>query len=269
MRLTVDGHEVFTATGGKPFDAVKPTVVFIHGAGCDRTGWMLPARWFAHHGWSVLAPDLPGHGLSKGAPLTSIDAMVAWLGRLLDAARIERTALVGHSMGGAIAIEAAANFGTRITGLGLIGTAATIAVGPALLEAAQKSPDAAYDMMTAWALSTAAKRGGNPVPGLWMAGGVRRIFGGNAPGVLATDLTACAAWTSGPAAAARVACPAHIIVGALDVMTPAKTGEELARLIPGAQVTRLAGVGHMIPQEAPDPCLDALIAGLSQVKAAA
>ena len=176
MRLTVDGHNVFASTGGRPFDATKPVIVFLHGAGCDRTGWVLPARWFAHHGWSVLAPDLPGHGLSKGAALTGITDMAMWLERLLDVAKIERTALVGHSMGGAIAIEAAAKLGQRITGLGLIGTAAAIPVGPALLEAAQMSPETAYDMMTTWALSARAKRGGNPVPGMWMSGGVRRIF---------------------------------------------------------------------------------------------
>ena len=269
MRLTIDGHEVFAATGGKPFDAAKPAIVFLHGAGCDRTGWVLPARWFAHHGWSVLAPDLPGHGLSKGLALTSIAVMVDWVARLLNGAKIERTALVGHSMGGAIAIEAAAKLGSRITGLGLIGTAATIPVGPQLLEAAHTEPEAAYDMMTTWALSAAAKRGGNPVPGLWMTAGVRRVFGSNAPGVLASDLAACAAWTTGPAAAARITCPAHVILGALDVMTPPKKGEDLAKLIPGARVTRLAGTGHMIPQETPDACLDALIAGFSHMKSAA
>lgn len=269
MRLIVDGHEVFSATGGKPFDAAKPAIVFIHGAGCDRTGWVLPARWFAHHGWSVLAPDLPGHGLSKGAALTSIADMAAWLEHLLDAAKIERAALVGHSMGGAIAIEAAAKLGSRITGLGLIGTAAAIPVGAALLEAAQTAPDAAYDMMTTWALSAAAKRGSNPMPGMWMSGGVRRIFGTNAPSVLATDLAACAAWTSGPTAAAEIKCPTQVILGALDVMTPPKKGEDLAKLISGVCVTRLAGIGHMIPQEAPDACLDALIAGLWPARAAA
>jgi pimeloyl-ACP methyl ester carboxylesterase len=269
MRLTVDGKDVFVATGGKPFDAAKPTVMFVHGAGCDRTGWVLPARWFAHHGWSVLAPDLPGHGLSKGAPLTSVADMAAWVERLLDAAGLPAAALVGHSMGGAIALETAAHAPGRVTALALVGTAATIAVGPALLEAAQKTPDAAYDMMTAWGIGAAAKRGGNAVPGLWLSGGVRRVFGLNAPGVLATDLAACAAWTTGPAAAARITCPTTVVTAALDLMTPAKKGEDLAKLIAGARLTKLGGVGHMIMAEAPDAFLDALIAGLTPTKKAA
>lgn len=269
MRLTIDGHDTFVATGGKPFDPAKRAIVFLHGAGCDRTGWVLPARWFAHHGWSVLAPDLPGHGLSRGPALTTIGDMTGWVEQLLDAVAAPKSALVGHSMGGAIAIEAAARLGARITGLGLVGTAASIPVGSALLEAARKTPETAYDMMTAWALGGPAKRGGNPVPGLWMTGGVRRTFGANASSVLATDLAACAAWTSGPAAAGHIACPAVVITGALDVMTPARKGEELTKLIPGARLTRLTAVGHMVPHEAPDALLDALIAGLGAVAAAA
>lgn len=268
MRLSVDGSAVFIATGGRPVDRAARAVVFIHGAGCDRTGWMLPARHFAHHGWSVLAPDLPGHGLSDGPPLTSVEAMSRWVEHLMDAAGLEQAALVGHSMGGAIAIETAARLPQRITHLGLVGTAAAIPVGPALLEAARTSPAKAYDMMTAWALSPAARRGGNPAPGLWMAGGVKRTFEANAPDVLAIDLTACAAWTTGEALAARVTCPAEVIVAALDVMTPPKRGEALARLIPGAHVTRLDGVGHMIPQEAPDALLRALSAAFAPRAAA-
>lgn len=259
MRLVVDGVETFAATGGKPFAPRKRTVVFLHGAGCDRTGWVLPARWFASHGWSVLAPDLPGHGLSTGKPLTSVAAMAAWTGRLLDAAGAADAVLVGHSMGGAIALEAAALLGKRVTGLGLIGTAAAIPVGAALLEAARTTPDTAYDMMTGWALSASARRGGNPVPGLWMSGGVRRIFDTGATAALAIDLAACAAWSTGPTVAAAVTCPTLVLTAALDVMTPAKKGEELARLVAGARLVRLAGVGHMIMAEAPDACLDALI----------
>ncbi len=269
MYLTVDHHNVFAATGGKPFDPAKPTVMFIHGAGCDRTGWVLPARWFAHHGWSVLAPDLPSHGLSRGAALTSIADMATWVERLLAEAGVSKASLVGHSMGGAIAIETAARLGARVTGLGLIGTAATIPVGPALLEAALKNPNAAYDMMTGWSLSAGARRGGNPVPGLWMSGGVRRVFGASAAGVLATDLAACATWTTGAASAARLTCPAVVVTGSLDVMTPAKKGAELARLIPNARHTNLDGVGHMIMDEAPDAFLEALIAGLTPVATAA
>ena len=64
MHLSVNGSETFVATGGREFDAAQPTVVLLHGAGFDHTAWALHSRWLAHHGHSVLAPDLPGHGRS-------------------------------------------------------------------------------------------------------------------------------------------------------------------------------------------------------------
>ena len=86
MLLKVDGKQVYAATGGRTFDAGKPAIVFLHGAGLDHTVWQLPARSFAWHGHSVLAPDLPGHGRSEGPALGSVADMAAWVGRLLDAA---------------------------------------------------------------------------------------------------------------------------------------------------------------------------------------
>ena len=64
MQLTVNGIDTFVATGGREFDKSQPTIVLLHGAGFDRSTWALHSRWFAHHGFGVLAPDLPGHGRS-------------------------------------------------------------------------------------------------------------------------------------------------------------------------------------------------------------
>ncbi len=262
MELLVNGACVTIATGGRAFDPTRPCIVFLHGAGMDHTCWTLPARWFAWHGWSVLAPDLPGHGRSTGAPLASVRALADWVAALLDAAKIERAALVGHSMGGAIALEAAASQ-ARISGIALIGTAAAIPVSEALLTAARDKPDTAYALMTEWAHGAAARVGGNRVPGIWMTGAARAVFARNAPGVLLTDLTACAAWSSGPAAAAAITCPTLIMMGAGDVMTPPKRGAALAQLIAGSRSITLSGSGHMMMSEAPDACLDALIGHFS------
>ncbi len=269
MELTVDGHKVHAATGGRPFDAGKPAVLFIHGAGCDHTVWQLPARWFAWHGFSVLAVDLPGHGRSQGAPLGNITDMARWAVRVLDAAGVRQAALIGHSMGGSIALEVAAAFPERITRLGLIGTAAAVPVHRALLAAAREEPERAYAMMTAWAHGTAAKMGGNPAPGLWMTGGTMALFARNAAGVLAADLEACSAWKSGPEAAARVRCPALVVIAAKDIMTPAKAGRELAGSIAGSRTVTVDDCGHMLLAEVPDAVLDALIGFFAPAGAAA
>jgi pimeloyl-ACP methyl ester carboxylesterase len=259
MELTVDGRTVYAATGGRPFDAAKPTVLLVHGAGMDHTVWQLPARWFAWHGHSVLAVDLPGHGRSEGPVLGSVPELAQWLGRVMDAAGVERAAVVGHSMGGAIALETAAALPKRVTRIALLGTAAAIPVNAALLDAAREAPERAYQMMTTWSHGQAAKMGGHPVPGLWMIGGSLALLARNAPGVLHTDLAGCAAWSSGPEAAARVRCPALVLMAASDIMTPPRSGAELARLIDGTRTVTLPDCGHMLVAEQPDATLDALI----------
>src|SRR5437763_13040189 len=124
MQLPVNGVETFVATGGREFEVSPPTVVLLHGAGFDHSAWALHSRWFAHHGYGVLAPDLPGHGRSAGAPLATIAEMADWTASLLDAAGAEKARLVGHSMGSLIALETAARHPARVTALSLIGTAA-------------------------------------------------------------------------------------------------------------------------------------------------
>ena len=106
-------------------------------------------------------------------------------------------------MGGAVALEAAAALGARVTRLALLGTAAAIPVSEPLLSAAREEPQRAYQMMTAWAHGAAARLGGNPAPGLWMTGGTLALFARNAPGVLAADLGACNAWHRAPTRRAR------------------------------------------------------------------
>ena len=259
MELKVEGRRVHAATGGRPFEAGKPTVVFLHGAGCDHTVWQLPARWFAWHGSSVLALDLPGHGRSEGPTLSSVRELAAWVGSVLDAAVVRQAVLIGHSMGGSIALEAAAAMPDRVTGVGLIGTAAAVPVHRDLLSAAKETPDRAYAMMTAWAHGADAKLGGNPAPGLWMTGGTLALFARNQPGALHADLAACNAWATGPDAARKVRCPALVILAGNDIMTPLKAGRELADLIAGSRTVTVPATGHMLLAEAPDAVLDALI----------
>ena len=133
MELQVDGATVFCATGGQDFDTALPTTLFIHGASFDRTVWKLQSRYFAWHGSNVLAVDLPGHGRSGGAPLQSIEAMADWLTHVLDAAGVERAALVGHSMGGQVSLDCAGRHGARVRALAILGGALAIPVSAALM----------------------------------------------------------------------------------------------------------------------------------------
>ena len=260
MELTVDGRKVYAATGGRPFDAAKPAVIFIHGAGQDHTNWQLPARWFAWNGYAVLAPDLPGHGRSEGPALPTIEAMAQWIVRLMDAAKLEKAALVGHSMGGGIAVETAAANPERITRIALLGTSLAMPVNEALLTAARDAPELAHRMITTWSLGPQARIGGNPAPGMWMSGGALALLARNQPGTLYAAFNACNLWKTGPEAAARVRCPALVLIGGSDSMTPPKIGRALADKISGCRTVVIPGSGHVMMSEAPDAVLDALIA---------
>ena len=258
MQLSVNGIDTFIATGGREFDKSQPTIVLLHGAGFDRSTWALHSRWFAHHGFGVLAPDLPGHGRSSGAPLPTIADMADWTAALLDAAGAAKAKLVGHSMGSLIALETAARHPAKVSALGLIGTAATMTVGPDLLKAAEANDRAAIDMVSIWGLGFQAELGGSLAPGLWMHSGAQRLLEQCRPGVLFNDLSACNAYQGALAAAAQITVPTTLVLGERDMMTPAKAGKALAAAVPNARTVILSGAGHMMMAERPDELLAAL-----------
>jgi pimeloyl-ACP methyl ester carboxylesterase len=260
MQFIVDGRKIFAATGGKAFDPAKPSVVFLHGAGMDHTVWTLQTRYFAHHGRNALALDLPGHGRSEGPGLTAIAAMADFVARACAVLGIAEPALAGHSMGALVALEFASRNQARA--LALLGAAEAMPVHPKLLDAARKNDHAAIDMIAEWGFGRAAQLGGAQAPGTWMVGGGVRLLETAKGPALADDLAACDAFKGAPEAAAKVTCPALVIVGATDRMTPPVGGRALAKRIAGAATVEILGAGHMMMVEKPDATLDALAAHL-------
>jgi len=258
MELTVQGKRVFAATGGQPIRPELPTAIFLHGSGMDRTVWTLQTRYFAHHGRNVMAVDLPGHGRSEGPALASVGAMADWLIQAMDAAGLEQAALVGHSMGALVALEAASRAPQRVWALALLGVAHRMPVHPDLIAAAEHDEPAAQALVASWGFGRRAHLGGAQAPGLWMLGGGLRLLGHAREGVLATDLKACDAYDGAEAAAARVTCPALLLVGSADRMTPPAQARPLAQKLTEQRTVKLAGAGHMMMIEQPDATIAAL-----------
>jgi pimeloyl-ACP methyl ester carboxylesterase len=258
MELLVEGRKAFAATGGRPFDPAGPAIVFVHGAGMDHTVWALQTRYFAHHGRSVLAVDLPGHGRSDGPAPSSIEGYADWLAALIAASGAAQAALVGHSMGALAALAAAVRHPAKVRALALLGVAARMPVHPDLIAAADANDSLAFELVTAWGYGKPAHLGGHKAPGLWMLGGGRQLLARAAPGVLANDFRACDAYQTGAEAAARVACPTLFVLGAVDRMTSPKAAQPLVEAIKGAETVVLPGAGHMMMVEAPDATLAAL-----------
>ena len=262
MRLVVAGNDVYAYTGARPLDGALPTVVFVHGAGNDHSVWALQSRYFAHHGWNVLAVDLPGHGRSGGDALPSVEAIADWIPAVLDATNIDNAALVGHSLGSLAALESAARRADRVTRIALVGPAAPMPVSEALLDAAQRNDHSAFELITGWSYSAGKKLGGNQVPGVWLTGSALRLLERTRPGVLHADLLACHAHATGVDSAAKVRCPSLVILGARDIMAPPKNAQALIAALPGARVVTLPDCGHALMAEQPDAVLDALRAFL-------
>lgn len=258
MEIVVDGKAVFAATGGKPLKPELPSIVFLHGAGMDHTVWTLQTRFFAHHGRNVLALDLPGHGRSEGPALSSIEDIADWVMRFLDAARLDKAALVGHSMGALVALDAASRAPQRIWALALLGAATRMPVHPDLLKAAKAGDHAAVDLVASWGLGRRAHLGGAQSPGAWMLTSAIRLLERSGDGVLGSDLAACNDYTTAPEAAAKVTCPVLVIAGEIDRMTPVKGARDLAQRFLAARVVVVPGAGHMMMVEQPDHTLDAL-----------
>jgi len=262
MELEINGQKAYAYTGGRPFDNALPCVVFIHGAQNDHSVWGLQSRWFAHHGFSVLAVDLPGHGRSAGSPLSSIEALSDWIELLLEKVGAGDTAknvtLVGHSMGSLTALECAARHPARVARIALIGTAVPMPVSDALLGAALEKEPRAIAMINAWSHSPRGTIGAYGVPGLWHPGVSKRLMERQSPGVLHNDLAACNAYTHGMDAAAALACPAMVISGSKDMMTHPKAAAKLAAAIKDVRSVSLDGAGHALMAEQPDAVLDAL-----------
>ena len=262
MHLTVNDHAAYAYTGGRPFDPSLPVVVFIHGAEHDHCVWVLQTRYLAHHGHAVLAVDLPGHGRSAGAPLASVEAMADWIVALLDAAGVARAALVGHSMGSLIAIECAARHPSRVSAIALVGTAFPMKVSDELLTATRDDEPLAQDMVNIWSHSAYAHYPSNPGPGFWVMGENLRLMQRQKPGVMHADFKACNDYANGLGAAAAVACPALLVTGKRDIMTPPRAARDLGTALRNARAVEIAGSGHALMSEKPDEVLDALRAFL-------
>jgi pimeloyl-ACP methyl ester carboxylesterase len=261
MKLTVRGKEAYAYTGGKPFDPSLPTLAFVHGALNDHSVWTLLARWAAHHGFGVLAVDLPGHMRSAGPALTSVEAMADWLLALLDAAGVKQAALAGHSLGSLVALEAAARAPDRATHLLMFGTAVPMPVSDALLNASRDAPHKAIDMVVSYSFSTLAAKPSYPGPGVWLRGSARGLMHqvlahGGDPLLFHTDFVACNGYTGGLAAADRVRCTSHLILGSFDQMTAPRSTRDIASALKAT--VHLVPAGHFLMQESPDPVLNAM-----------
>ena len=249
MYLHANDRKIFAYTGARSHQEGLESVVFVHGTGMDHTVWLLPARYFSHHQFNVLATALPGHGRSEGPPLKSITDMADWIALFMEASETATATLIGHSMGSLIALEVAARHSSKVEKLALIGVAEKMPVHPDLLAAAKANLPLGRELVVFWGLGKESQIGGHRQPGLWVQGASITLLKLSKSGVLGNDLAASNAYKNGLIAAEKISCPVKLILSENDKMTPLKSGIELGRAIADASVDVIPNCGHMIMLE--------------------
>jgi pimeloyl-ACP methyl ester carboxylesterase len=221
-------------------DREAPALLLAHGAGGTHLDW--PAELRRLPGVTVYALDLPGHGRSEKPGRTSVNDYAADVFAFVQALQLDRVIITGHSMGGAIALQMALDYGHVLAGLVLLGTGARLRVAGAILDNVMADFATAVETITHyyWAAGTA--------PALIAAG--RQALAQNDPALLYQDYLACNAFDlMGQLPAITV--PALVISATADLLTPVKYGRYLAEQLANAQFAVIEGAAHMMMLERP------------------
>ncbi len=250
MHFTVDNRTVNATMAGGSLDATGPAVLLLHGSGMDRTAWQLQTRYLSAHNIRAIAVDLPGHGRSDGPALGSVELLAAWTNAVIEGLQLGPTHLIGHSMGALVAMETAATFPDAVSAVSLLGAAASMGVHPELQAAADADDPKAAALMTSWGHGRVAHTGQHAAPGAWALGGSLQLIARTPPKTLGVDLTLCGAYTGMLDAAAAATCPAQLILGRQDKMTPRKAAQPLIDALDHPTVHDL-DCGHMLMWEEP------------------
>jgi pimeloyl-ACP methyl ester carboxylesterase len=259
----VQGAPLYVYTGGKDFDPTKPTAVFVHGVLNDHSVWILQTRYFANHGWNVLAVDLPGHGRSGGKAPASVQEAAQSIMALLDAAGVSKAMLVGHSFGSLIALHATAENPSRVSRLMMVGTAYPMLVSPALLASSLNDPQKAIQMVNVFSHSTLAPPPSALGPGTWLLSGskalMRRVLASNSQAnIFNVGFKACDTYDQGEVSMGKVSCPTLFLLGKKDQMTQPKAAQSLIKWAHDGHVA-MVNAGHQLMVEAPEETLNAMI----------
>lgn len=219
-----------------------PPVVLLHGAGGTHLSWPAEVRRLA--GMRVYALDLPGHGNSTGRGQQSISGYARCVIEWLEAVRLPRAIFVGHSMGGAIALELALDYPDRVLALGLCATGPRLPIPPDILMdvASATTYRKASDSLSRLAFSPAASAS--------LIGAVLLRMAGTRQSVLHGDLLACSEFDI-TQQLTRIPHPALVVCGADDLLTPVRLSQFMADGLPQGRLMLIPQAGHMLILEQP------------------
>lgn len=220
-----------------------PAIVLIHGANGSGATWPAVAEAW---GWAnVWAPSMPGRDGSDPIDHDRVDALADWLWRFVEA-EVERPVwLVGHSLGGAVALTLGLRAPGALAGLAMVSSSARLKVAPAILElAAASSPEAPMDIDMAFGPGTPPE----------VAARYKREAAGLPTASSVGDWRACDAFDR-RADLGHLNLPLLAVWGSEDALTIPKHQRWLVNAVPGAEGHEMPG-GHMLPWEQPRAVAD-------------
>lgn len=216
-------------------------LVFIHGAGGSTLSWAFQRPHF-EGSYTVILADLPGHGNSEGPSCDSVGGYADALKDALTINQVPAAFIVGHSMGGAIAIDLAMRYPALVRGIVLIGTGARLKVYPEILEGIVKDKEKTARMIIDTAFSPGfPEQLKEKVFTEYMKNDAKTVF---------DDFTACDGFNV-MGQLESLSVPALVICGKEDRFTPVKYSHYLTDTITGAGLVLIEGAGHMVMIERP------------------
>ena len=240
MIFEINNKKIHASDSGQGIDDSKKTIVFLHGSGLSHIVWSLTEQFFSNKNFNVLSIDLPGHGISDGPCLESIEKIADWLEEVFNELKLKNLILVGHSQGCLEILEYVYRYKDKLDKAVFVGGSNKMPVHPDLIKLAQNGDSDAVKLMMKWGYEGSKKFiGGNPVEKIIQS--PRDISE-----ILATDLNACNNYINGTAAAKTIHCPTMFILGELDKMVNLEHAKKFANSVKDSCTHVIPGSGHMI-----------------------
>jgi pimeloyl-ACP methyl ester carboxylesterase len=232
----VNGLKIACWINTPEWQADRKTLFFIHGSGGDHSAWLHQCSALKDM-FNIAALDLPGHGRSGGTGEQSVAAYVEWIRKILRAFAVEKPVLVGHSLGAAISLHYALNYGHDLAAIVPVGGGAAMPVNPLILDSLKTDPATVIAMAVKFSV---AKSNRDRLSEILMKG-----MSSVDPMIIHGDFTSCDRHDV-TAMLPRIQVPALVICGEEDKMTPPAMSQYLADHIPGARFRLIQNAGHFV-----------------------
>lgn len=253
----VESNKIACWVNGNGFDEQAQSLFFIHGSGGDHGLWSFQyAR--LNKNFNIVAVDLPGHGSSEGSGESDINVYSAWVKKLLDVLQLKNVIIVGHSLGAAIALTFAADFGSMIKGIAAVGGGLKMPVNPAIFDLLKSEPETAFELMCKFSLAKENR--------IKLAEPLKKSLSGAKTEVLYGDLVACDKMDL-TERVKKINLPSLVMCGEEDKMAPPQLSRDIAANINGSKTCFIKGAGHMVMMENPEEFNQVLIAFAQSIPA--